>query len=130
MHDKMKKMMNSKKGKKLSDVERDAKMSVVENLKQMASNMMSDKVKGLKKVTIASNDEDGLKEGLEKAEEIIDRDAVNGSAEDMAEELVDNDEEGSEDELEELDEVDDSEEDLDKKIAELMAKKEQLKKKA
>ena len=76
-------------------------------------------MKGLKKVTVASNDEEGLKKGLNKAQEII------GSASEDAE--------PSEDELEgEMEEspmaesAESSDEEiaeLEKKIAELKAKK-------
>lgn len=79
MTDKMKKMLDKKKGQgKMSEVEKDAKMSVVNHMKDMASKMMGDHVKGLKKVSIASNSGEGLKEGLHKAEEILDSRSEDG----------------------------------------------------
>lgn len=62
-----------KKGKKreMSDDERDAKLSVLKDLRDQAAGDMSEKMRGLKKVTVAASDKEGLKKGLEKAEEIV-----------------------------------------------------------
>ena len=60
MMDEMKKMM---KMKMLQDLKE-------EMLDEMGEGM-SDKMEGLKKVTVASPTEEGLKEGLSKAEEIL-----------------------------------------------------------
>lgn len=68
---KMKKMLGGKG--KLSDVEKEAKMNVVKALSDDMSSLLRDKLKGLKKVTVASNSEEGLKEGLEKAEELLEK---------------------------------------------------------
>lgn len=57
--------------KKLSPVEQKASSKVLDELRKHAQSMMSDKVKGLKKVTVASDSSEGLKKGLSKAEEII-----------------------------------------------------------
>jgi hypothetical protein len=78
MMDKMKKMLEKKKGHKLSDVERDAKMSVVNNMKDMASSMMGDHIKGLKKVTVASDSKEGLQSGLDKAKDLMDQYSEDG----------------------------------------------------
>lgn len=79
MTDKMKKMLDKKKGQgKMSEAEKDAKMSVVNHMKDMASKMMGDHVKGLKKVSVASNSGEGLKEGLHKAEEMLDANSEDG----------------------------------------------------
>lgn len=59
------------KMKKLSPMEQKASSKVLEELRSHAKGMMNDKMKGLKKVTVASNSKEGLKEGLSKAEEII-----------------------------------------------------------
>lgn len=67
--DNFKKMLEKKKG--LSDVEKDAKMNVVKDLRDSASSMMKDKLGGLKKVTVASDSKEGLEEGLDKAEELL-----------------------------------------------------------
>src|SRR5271168_2067344 len=52
-----------------------AKLKVLKHLKDMASGMMGDDVKGgmegLKKVTVAAPDTQGLKHGLDKAKEVV-----------------------------------------------------------
>lgn len=58
--------------KKLSPLEQKSKMDVVKNLRDMASQSMSDRLGDLKKkVTVASDSDEGLKHGLEKAKEIV-----------------------------------------------------------
>lgn len=69
MKEKMMKMMGEKK--KLSPMEVKAKTGVLEQLKKDMQDMMGEKVAGLKKVTVASNDPKGLEQGLEKAKEMI-----------------------------------------------------------
>lgn len=73
MHDKLMKLMLSKKkeGKSMSDSEQKAKMEALHGMKEMASEMMSDRLKGLKKVTVASNSPEGLDAGLKKAQELV-----------------------------------------------------------
>lgn len=65
----MKKM--EKKGKKLSPIEKEAKMGVLKDLSSQAGNLLKDKLKGLKKVTVASDSKEGLGKGLEMAEKLI-----------------------------------------------------------
>lgn len=60
-----------KDGKEMSSMEKDAKMSVVHDMKKMAMDAMGDKLKGLKKVSVASDSPEGLKMGLEKAKELV-----------------------------------------------------------
>lgn len=88
MHDKLAKLIASKKDK-LSDSEKNAKMSVVKDMHDLASGMMHDKLKGLQKVTVASDDPEGLKAGLEHAHDIVDQhehmDGDEGNSEDMEE---------------------------------------------
>lgn len=73
MNDKFQKLIDKKKkaGHELSPVESAAKHSVLNDLKGMAGKAMSDKLQGLKKVSVASDSEEGLKHGLEKAHEIV-----------------------------------------------------------
>lgn len=73
MHDKMMKMLMAKKreGKTLSDSEKKSKLQALGGMRDMASQMMGDKLKSLKKVTVASDSKPGLKEGLHKAEDLI-----------------------------------------------------------
>lgn len=75
MHDKMMKMLMSKKkeGKTLSDSEKKSKLQALGGMRDMASQMMGDKLKNLKKVTVASDSKSGLKSGLHKAENLMDQ---------------------------------------------------------
>ena len=101
----------AKSGKELSDNEREAKMSVVSGLRDMAQSMMGDKLKGLKKVTVASNDEQGLKSGLEKAKSMLSdmpKDPFHES-QDAESESPARAEEGAEDESHELGESEEEE---------------------
>lgn len=69
----MEKLLEKKKkdGKELSGVEKDAKMSVIGHLRDLASSAMGDKLKSLNKVSVASDSDEGLKHGLAKAQEIV-----------------------------------------------------------
>jgi len=67
------KEMTKKGDKSLSPNYKKAKMSMLEALKSEMSGMMGDDLKGLKKITVASPDKEGLKEGLDKAEEMLDK---------------------------------------------------------
>lgn len=108
----------------------DAKKNVVKEIMDMLKGGMSDQMKGLKKVTVASDSPEGLEKGLNKAQEII------GSAsEDAPEEeemsdkhpsMMHNMEESLEPSEEEMSEDESSEDEiaeLEKKLAELKAKK-------
>lgn len=55
----------------MSDVEKSAKSSVLEDLRDQASKAMSGKLHGLKKVTVASDSGSGLEHGLDKAKEML-----------------------------------------------------------
>ncbi len=103
MMDKFDKLLE-KKGKKISPLEQKAKMDVLSDLKGQASDMMGEKLGGIKKVSVAAPDKEGLKEGLEKAEELL--------------EEMPNGEEKPEGEL--------SLEEIEAKIQELMMLKEKL----
>jgi hypothetical protein len=69
------KMLEKKKkeGKEISPMERDAKMGVLGDIRDEMANHMSDRLNGLKKVSVASDSPAGLKTGLEKAKEIVDK---------------------------------------------------------
>ena len=62
------------KKKKIGDVEKEAKMGVLKEVSDMAGAAMGDKLKGLKKVTVASDSKEGLDKGLSKAKELLDKD--------------------------------------------------------
>lgn len=69
-HDMMKKLMQ--KGKSLSPVEKTAKMSVLNQLKQDMNDSMKDKLHGMKKsVTVSSDNDEDLSHGLDTAKELL-----------------------------------------------------------
>lgn len=122
MDDMMKKLLEKKmkSGKKLSDSEKEAKMSVLKALKGSMDEVMADKVHGMKKVSVMSDSPEGLKEGLEKAEDIVEESEplMKMASEDMEE----SDESEDSEDSEEM-----SPDEIDAKIAELMALKEKMK---
>lgn len=102
-----KKLMEKKRqeGKgSMGDVEASARGSVLHDLIGSLDQDGMEKVKGLKKVTVASNDQTGLNEGLDKAKEIVnqgDKSNPSGNEEegqmkddDAEEEYDDQDQEG------------------------------------
>lgn len=99
----------------------EAKKNVVKEIMDMLKGDMAGQMKGLKKVTVASDSEEGLEKGLNKAQQII------GSAS----EDEPSEEEDMEHEMEESPEMEASEHmspeeeiaELEKKLAELKAKK-------
>ena len=105
------------------DMKKDAKLKVLKELRSMASGMMGDDLKDgmMKKVTVASPNKEGLKEGLDKAKEILGEHAPDeGSDEEEASESPE--EEASEDEdLENC-----SPEEIDAKIAKLQEYKKKM----
>lgn len=108
-----------KKEKPLSDNEKKSKTHVLEAMRDMAASQMGEKLKGIKKVTVASNDTSGLKAGLEKAEELIDKKPAEELSEELPEPEMDSIEAPSD--FSEL-----SEDELDEKLAELMALKSKM----
>lgn len=121
--------------KKISGNAQKAKLTALKEAHKMAKSMMSDDMKGLKKVTVASDSKDGLKKGLDLAESTI-----SGSKEDDSSPFEDggmSDEESDESqEQEEGDRMEgsidlddcDSPEEIDDMIAKLMEKKKALQK--
>lgn len=61
-----------KSGKMLDDNSAKARMETIDELDDMVGSPMLDKMKGLKKVTVASSSKAGLAEGLEKAQDMMD----------------------------------------------------------
>lgn len=103
----MKKMMEMAKDKKsgLDKKEIQAKIDVLQELMDMADGAEGDSIMdGLQKVTVAAKDKEGLKQGLEKAEEVLE-----GS-----EEMEEEDMEESENEMSEDDEISEKEKKLKK----------------
>lgn len=149
MDDKLKRLMDLKKhSREISPVEQKAKLDVLGKLSDEMNSAMSNKMKGLKKVTVASNDPKGLEDGLAKAQQMIagheshseaSPDESSPDLEEMEEEMhedLDGDHEagespehkqavlgGHEDDASETGPDEMSDEDLDSKIKELMAHK-------
>lgn len=120
---------------KMSENSKKAKLVALKEAHGMAKKMMEDDLKGLKKVTVASDSPEGLKAGLEKAEDMIGEEtegcpACEGKG---CEECESGMGESDEDEQEEYkDQQEESEpmdiDSLEAKIAELMKMKEKLQK--
>jgi len=134
MKDKLAKLMGEKK--KISPIEQKAKMNVLEQLKKDMQDMMGDKVAGLKKVTVASPDKEGLELGLEKAKSFL-GEGEPESEESEEHELSESPEIESEEHQDHMklalgespqELSEESEEEIDSKIQELLKKKELLKK--
>lgn len=88
LKEKLVKLMKDKKKKSgMSDIEQEAKLKAARLMGDEASNAMKDGLTSLKKVSVASDSEAGLKKGLDKAKEIL------SSKE--HEDLVDESEDGS-----------------------------------
>ena len=98
-----KKLIDKKKkeGKVPSDMESQAKGSVLSDLMSQLGDMGMDKVKGIKKVTVAAPDKSGLAEGLAKAKAMLGHDDSDESDEDSAEESSETPEEEASEEGEE-----------------------------
>jgi len=123
------KQMFGKEKKPMREEEQKAKLGVLHELRSQAMNMMKDGIsnaKGLKKVTVASDSEAGLKEGLKKAEDIVEDKIGEHDSEDKEnseQELF-----GGEDTPEEEASESLSEEEIEQKIQELMDMKNKMRK--
>lgn len=106
------------KGCSMDPTDKKAKMSVLGRLKDEASKAMGDRLRGMKKVTVASGDEAGLKQGLDKAKQLVSGDSA-------GQEMMDESPEGAEEmaSMEEKSPEDMSPEELQAKIDELEALK-------
>jgi hypothetical protein len=60
-----------KKGKPVSDVEKRAKSDVLSSYQRDNGDALGDKLAGLKKVSVAAPNKEGLEAGLEKAGELL-----------------------------------------------------------
>ena len=100
-----------------------AKMSILKEMRKLAMDDMGEGLKsGLKKVTVAAPSEDGLKEGLDKAEDMIGMMPEGENSEGDANKDY---EDESQAKLQELVDMCRSSEDLDKKIEFLQNAKEE-----
>jgi len=107
--------------------DKEAKMNVLRHLHQMMSSAMGDSLKHmndedhpleenmpLKKVTVASDSKEGLQHGLQKAEDLVTKHGEMGDS---------SHEEPEDDEMLEAAEPEEDEDDLDRQIQDLHAKK-------
>lgn len=78
------------KPKKEDPMKKEAKMNVVKDLREAASDDMKESLKSgmMQKVTVAAPDKESLKKGLEKAEDVLEEMPEEGSPMEMAEALM------------------------------------------
>lgn len=69
--DSFKKLRDKKDEKKMHPMEQKAKMSVLDDLGKMADEAMGGKLSGMQKVTVASDDKEGLEHGLDQAKSLL-----------------------------------------------------------
>jgi hypothetical protein len=125
-----KKLIEKKRqeGKTISGVHAKAKSSVLADLMAELGGMGLDKIKGLKKVTVAAPDKSSLEEGLMKAKEMLKDDNMSEdeSNEDSEEESHESPEEEMTEETSEDDSTETPEE-LEAQLEEIKAKLAKLK---
>ena len=140
MEDILKKM---KKGKKsMHPIEHKAKMDAIGDLHKMASDMLGERLHGIKKVAVMAPDKQGLEEGLHKAQELVEQSPEHMGHDVSPEDAMASDEgemehgeghiESPEEEMQEEEaniEHGMSEEELDEKIKALMELKNRMAKK-
>lgn len=114
-------MFDKKKG--MSPIEKKAKLNVLKDLHGQASELMKEGLKGMKKVSVMSDSKEGLKAGLEKAEDMLGEDQMEDEDQSEQEEMEADEYEDQQEESMPMDE-----DELDAKIQELMKMKEKLKK--
>jgi hypothetical protein len=108
----------------MDDLMKKAKLEVLKDLRKQCMDSMGSSMKGgLNKVSVMAPDAESLKEGLEKAEDIVESNPMQ-----MGEESEEMEDEEMSEESEDSESEEMSEEELDKKIQELMAKKSKIKK--
>lgn len=71
--------------KPMSSPEKTAKMRAIHEMRKMASDEMALPLKNLKKVTVASDSPEGVKEGLDKAQDMMGHMAEGSPEEEMLE---------------------------------------------
>ena len=108
----------SQEGKPKNESKLKAKASMAKELSDMLGSDLTDDIKGaVKKVTVASDSEEGLKKGLEKAEDILEGEEEENESEDSKD-------------SEDSEEADfESPEDIEMKIEELKRQLEDIKSK-
>ena len=92
------------------------KASAAKDLSDTLAKEIAGKMGGLKKVTVAADSKEGLVEGLDKAEDMLEGESEEKESEDM-------EMEGEEEEQEAPESIDSEIADLEKKLQELKAKR-------
>lgn len=122
------KAMFGKKSKDVDPVKKEAKLNALKGLRSMATDMGGDDVKrGMSKVTVAADDKEDLKKGLDKAKELVESPELEAAEEATGMDL-DNDQEAgeSEDHQEKVLEACNDPEEIDEMIRKLQEKKQSL----
>jgi|688.fasta_scaffold00313_41 hypothetical protein len=130
LHQLMKKKAD--KGEVLSENHAKAKSGILEDLIGEMMDMEGDKVKNLKKVTVASDSPEGLEKGLDKAKEIVgNKDLAPEMMSEEMPEMASEEEESEEEEAPEMEasEEESEEEGEEKKVADLEEEIKKLKEK-
>jgi rRNA maturation endonuclease Nob1 len=84
----LKKLMEEKGQSEMDPAAKKAKESVLKEISDMAGKSMGEDVKGLKKVSVMSDSPEGLKAGLEKAEEVVEEAEESDDMESMSDEEI------------------------------------------
>lgn len=71
MIDELKKALGPKKA--INPMEKEAKLDALKAMKKAAGGVIADEFKNMQKVTVAAPDAEGLKMGLEKAEDVVEQ---------------------------------------------------------
>jgi len=119
-------LAKKKPGKGMDPKEKGVKMDILKHIAKMASDSMGDEIRGLKKVEVAAPDKEGLKAGLEKAEELVEGEAPESEEAEVDGEAVLKEHGKSHPADESSDEEEMSEDEIEAKIEELRKKKEAL----
>ena len=112
--------MLGKPDKEQDSMKKESKLKALKALRKMASDMESEDIKGIRKVTVAAPDKEGLEKGLEKAKEIVENPME--MAEEMSEDSEMEEMEESAEETDDLSEIEEAIKKLEEKKAKLLNK--------
>jgi len=104
MIEKLKELMKqkAKEGKFVGDKEKSFKEELLNEIDSIIGEKGVGELKGLKKVVVASKDTEGLKEGLDKAKEVVDEMPEESASEDESEMMEDEDNMGAPEHMKQL----------------------------
>lgn len=102
----------------------EAKAAMAKELSDLLGSDLAEGVKGIKKVTVASDSKEGLEKGLEKAQKVLEAKDMEDESEDMEDESEEMEDESEESEDEsEMSDVEDEIAKLEEQIKQLKKKK-------